>query len=327
MTTATISTQAPVNAPKTAKRRSFSLGKLLMAVFTLGAISGLLGQIGSFDDVGAALARADWTWVAVALAASALTFPIAAVGVRAGLASKLPLAPFTALQLSSKFANLVTPAGVGSTALNVRFMQRHGVDATSAITADVATSIVSAIGELLLVAVCFRFVGTRFNLGELPAGTGRVILIVLLVVGIVVAIVSRVPKVRTAVMPHLRRAWSTIVRLAKSPRDTLLIAASAVLTNLLFSTCLALCLRAYGGELPFATIVVVNWAASTLGGLSPTPGGLGVAEAGLVAGLTAAGIPTDTAVAAALTHRLLTFWLPPIAGWIAMRRLQRAELI
>ena len=74
------------------------------------------------------------------------------------------------------------------------------------------------------------------------------------------------------------------MRLAKSPRDTLLIAASAVATNLLFSTCLALCLRAYGGELPFATIVVVNWAASTLGGLSPTPGGLGVAEAGLVAG-------------------------------------------
>jgi len=46
-----------------------------------------------------------------------------------------------------------------------------------------------------------------------------------------------------------------------------------------------------------------------------------------VAGLTAAGISADTAVATALTHRLLTFWLPPVAGWIAMRRLQRAELI
>ena len=76
-----------------------------------------------------------------------------------------------------------------------------------------------------------------------------------------------------------------------------------------------------------ATLIVVNWAATTLGGISPVPGGLGVAEAGLVAGLTAAGVPSDLAVAAALTHRLLTFWLPPVAGWLAMRRLQRAELI
>ena len=100
-------------------------------------------------------------------------------------------------------------------------------------------------------------------------------------------------------------------------------------TNLLFAACLALCLRAYGGELPFATVVLVNWGQppSAARPRRPTPGGLGVAEAGLVAGLTAAGIPTDTAVAAAFTHRLVTFWLPPIVGWFAMRRLQRAELI
>jgi undecaprenyl-diphosphatase len=314
--------EKPVN-----KRRRISIGTIITIVFTFGAINGLLGQIGSFRDIGSALARAEWTWVIVALACCALTFPVSAIGVRAGLGTDLPLGPITSLQLTSKFANLVTPAGIGSTALNVRFMQRQGVDAASAITADVATSIVSGVAEIILVAACIHSARGRFHIDELPAGTGRAILIALLVVGVVVAIASRVPKLRSAVMPHLQRAWSTIVRRAKSPRSTLLIAASALFTNLLFAACLALCLRAYGGELPFATVVLVNWGAATLGSMSPTPRGLGVAEAGLVAGLTAAGIPTDTAVAAALTHRLVTFWLPPIAGWFSMRRLQRAELI
>jgi uncharacterized protein (TIRG00374 family) len=53
----------------------------------------------------------------------------------------------------------------------------------------------------------------------------------------------------------------------------------------------------------------------------PVPGGLGVTEVGLVTGLTAAGVPSPTAVAAVLTYRLITFWLPPVPGWFATRHL------
>jgi undecaprenyl-diphosphatase len=252
---------------------------------------------------------------------------VSALGVRAGLGSNLSLGPLTSLQLSSKFANLVTPAGLGSTALNVRFMKRQGVDATSAITADVATSVVSGAAELLMVALCLRAARHRLNIGELPAGTGKTVLLVVLALGVIVAIVSRVPKLRAKVMPHLRRAWATVLRLARSPRNTLLIAGSAVVVSGLFAVCLGLAARAYGVDVPFATLVVVNWGATTLGSVSPVPGGLGVAEAGLVAGLTAAGVPADLAVATALTHRLVTFWLPPVAGWFALRSLQRQELV
>lgn len=65
----------------------------------------------------------------------------------------------------------------GSTALNVKFMQRQGVKATSAVTADLATSPVAGVAEIILVAICVRFATTAFHLGELPPGTGRAILI------------------------------------------------------------------------------------------------------------------------------------------------------
>ena len=49
-----------------------------------------------------------------------------------------------------------------------------------------------------------------------------------------------------------------------------------------------------------------------IGGTVPVPGGAGVVEAGLIAGLTSAGVPEDAAVAAVFIQRLFTACLPPI---------------
>lgn len=62
-------------------------------------------------------------------------------------------------------------SGVGSTALNVRFLPHHGLDATTAITSDVAMSVVSGVAEVLLVGICVALVGRRLDVGELPEGT------------------------------------------------------------------------------------------------------------------------------------------------------------
>jgi uncharacterized membrane protein YbhN (UPF0104 family) len=64
-----------------------------------------------------------------------------------------------------------------------------------------------------------------------------------------------------------------------------------------------------------------------IGGAVPVPGGMGVAEAGLIAGLTAAGIPQDQAVAAVLMQRAFTSYLPPIWGWLTLAWMRRREYI
>ena len=46
----------------------------------------------------------------------------------------------------------------------------------------------------------------------------------------------------------------------------------------------------------------------------PVPGGMGVVEAGLIGGLTSAGVPQDQAIAAVFIQRLFTAYLPPI--WV-----------
>ena len=93
--------------------------------------------------------------------------------------------------------------------------------------------------------------------------------------------------------------------------------------QVLSSLCLLSCLLAYGGRLSFVEIVFVNTSASFLASLVPVPGGVGIAEAALIAGLTAFGIPAEIATATVITHRLFTSYLPPIWGSQAMKWLVR----
>jgi glycosyltransferase 2 family protein len=88
-----------------------------------------------------------------------------------------------------------------------------------------------------------------------------------------------------------------------------------------------MCVRAFGGSAPIASVAVVYLTGSALGSLVPTPGGLGAVEAALSAGLTAAGLPGAAAVSSVLLFRLLTFWLPVPAGWAALKYLERRQAL
>jgi uncharacterized protein (TIRG00374 family) len=72
---------------------------------------------------------------------------------------------------------------------------------------------------------------------------------------------------------------------------------------------------------------LINTLASLLSGVLPIPGGIGVMEAAISAGLIAAGVPEAAAVSAAVTFRLVTFYLPPTWGAYAMRVLRRREYL
>jgi uncharacterized protein (TIRG00374 family) len=64
-----------------------------------------------------------------------------------------------------------------------------------------------------------------------------------------------------------------------------------------------------------------------LGGVAPVPGGVGVVEAGMIAGFIAAGIPQDAATVTVFVQRLFTAYLPPLWGWMSLMWLRRRELI
>ena len=97
------------------------------------------------------------------------------------------------------------------------------------------------------------------------------------------------------------------------------------MSQVCFSLTLGACVRALHYQVPLSGLILINVVVGLFAGLLPVPGGIGVAEAGLTLGLTRAGIPTDTALAIALTNRFCTFYLPPFWGyrcyrWLVDRR-------
>jgi uncharacterized protein (TIRG00374 family) len=77
---------------------------------------------------------------------------------------------------------------------------------------------------------------------------------------------------------------------------------------------LVACLRAVGAE-PNPSLVLLAYVAASLLGMIPfTPGGLGFVEAGLVGMLVLAGVGATDAAVATLAYRLVSFWLPIPAG-------------
>jgi undecaprenyl-diphosphatase len=84
---------------------------------------------------------------------------------------------------------------------------------------------------------------------------------------------------------------------------------------------------AFGHSVPVFAVLTVFVLGQTFGHIIPAPGGLGAVESLMVGGLVALGIPPTTSVAAVLTSRLLTYWLPVLPGIATFRYLQHRRII
>lgn len=101
--------------------------------------------------------------------------------------------------------------------------------------------------------------------------------------------------------------------------------------SLLARTCAAQCSGAFillislrslgvGDELGIIEFARVYFVAQLLGSFIPTPGGVGVVEAGLTGALVAAGVDVRLALAAVLVYRLITYVLPIVVGFVLYLR-------
>ena len=302
---------------------------LIMIATLTGAFYFLLPQLANIDDSVTALRSANWAWLAGAVATSGLTYVGAAVGLAGGVQTPVPLAPTTFAQLASSFVNRVTPANVGGMALNVRYLQKSGVPPTEAVTAIGLNVLAGAIVHIGLLFVFFAWAGRSGSGFALPSSS--TLLVVLAVVLALVGIIAATRRGRrfavTTVFSNLKRSLGVIGSVARSPKRMLALFGGSTLVTLAYIAALACACNAFDAGVGLAQVGAVYLGASIIAAAAPTPGGLGAMEAALVAGFTAVGVDGGIAVAAVLSYRLATFWLPILPGWISFNVLDRRNLI
>lgn len=269
------------------------------------------------------LSTAEWKWAGIALIASALTY-FASTALLLSFIS-VPVNRFRALQaqLAASFATLVTPPTLGSVAVNIRFLNRAGVSGPAAATAVGVSQVVIFFIHVLLLVVFGVVAGTQTDFSFRPS---RITLVIFVVIFALLILGFSINQVRNWILnktrPIFSQAGPTLAIIAQQPQRLLLSVLSSISLNFAYIVAFYSSLNAFGSEISFATAAFVYLAGATLGQAAPTPGGIGAVEAALVAGLTASGIPSGTALSGVLLYRVVTFWLPVLPGWYAFANLQ-----
>ena len=300
---------------------------LVTLVATVAAAYLLAGELARVS-LGHVLRAADLRWGVVALALSAVTYVGAALELSGFVAERLNFTRTLLAQLAGSFVTLVTPAAVGSVALNIRYLQRRKIPAPVAAASVGVSQVMAFVLHILLLVVSIAIAGAADKHPFRPPTWSYFVLAGLVVLaGVVIAVPAGRRLLRARVQPMLGQVLPRLLEVAQQPRKLAEGLGGALLLTVANILCLAACVQAFHGSAAIAGIAVVYLTGSALGSIIPTPGGVGAVEAALTAGLVATGLHGTEAASAVLLFRLLTFWLPVPFGWAALSYLERQGAI
>jgi uncharacterized membrane protein YbhN (UPF0104 family)/tRNA A-37 threonylcarbamoyl transferase component Bud32 len=299
---------------------------IAMVVGLLFALWVILVQIGSLSELIDTLASANWAWVVVCALLTQSTQLAYACTTIGSVEEKVPLVPAVLMQYAIAFTNLVLPTSAASTVMNIRFLQKQGCSIPVATSSGVMCGLSGTVSQFVLFFFTALAVGQSAAIDHVAGSgndDGKLILVAVVIAAVVVGVVFAVPRLRrfarSKVWPQIvsgaRNLWGVLT----TPRQLVLVLGGSFGAQLLNSLGLGAALMAYGGHLSFGELVVTVTGAGFVSSLVPVPGGIGVAEASLIALLTAFGVGPETASAAVVTYRLFTAYLPPIPGSYATK--------
>jgi uncharacterized protein (TIRG00374 family) len=313
------------------------LWKVLRYFFgiVVGAVVLLLiaGQRGDLIAAGHQVSHVNAAWLGAAIAAEAMSLWMYAYlqhrVLRLG-GAMVSLPPLMLLSLANDaIADSVPGEPVVSSAYRYRFYRTHGVSGAAAGWAVFTVWIGQIVGMslLMLLGVVVALAGAT---GAAETGITVVGLAILTVALALLIRRDLLMRLAGALMRGARRVTghprgaigaridATLLRMREIPLSARSTAGVVVIgTGLWFFDflCLVCGFAAVQAPIPWYGVLLAYGTAQVVGSLPVVPGGLGIVEGSLAVVLTAYGTAWVPAIAAALTYRLVSFWLAIAVGW------------
>jgi uncharacterized membrane protein YbhN (UPF0104 family) len=297
---------------------------LIVALLTLYV---LVPRLSSFRNSFTTLLKADFVYIGLSIIFWLATFSFAALVYK--LIAQKPLLYWRTLfiQLASGFTNRLAPLGAGAIAINTRYLVKSGHTPTQAGALVALNNLLGFIGNaiLLLAAIIFR-PDSIYNTLKIHIKLSEFLVVIIslcLLFGLIIITVigsKLIHKIRQASMLLLQSVFQRPGRLFL-----------ALLASMAITAGYTLVLYAMGLAFNVHISIIQSLVVLTLGVLAatitPTPGGVGGAEAGLVAGLISINVTSHQALTVALTYRFLVYWLPILPGLAAFQFALRRRYI
>jgi hypothetical protein len=327
-----------------------------MVAVTAVAITLLRDRLPGLDDVWRALTRGDRRWFAAAVVAEVVSIGFFAEQQRRllrafGVAMTIPRAESLAFARSAIAISL--PAGSAlSAGFAFRQFRLSGANRPVAATVMVLSGLASTLALVLLYLTGLLAAALGPTLGyarDHPRqlwGGAVAVSAVLAAVCVGAAIygrqerphASKRARIDAVLLGPLAHRWPRVGRMVKATRDALASIAEVprrhwntalLLAGLNWATdlaCLYFSVEAFGMTVSPTQLAALYLGIQVVRQIPVTPGGVGLIEASLLAGLLSAGAPEDGAAAAVLVYRLLSCWLIIPVGVLAWARLRRTPI-
>lgn len=308
-------------------RTSYLAGGLFIVIAAVGFYV-LAPQLHGLKDSWRALTTASWQLLLAAVVLSfAATFCSALVYYLLS-PRRLRLRDTWLVQLAGLFVNRALPGGIGGLGLNFAYLRARGIAPATSTAVVALNNLIGFIGHALLAVVLLSMAalsGLKLAVA-LPSGpmvTLIALLIGLLAVVVLLAVVfsARLRKAIKSQLHSLREQYR------RRPGRLLAAIAASCLLTLCNVLGLWLCCRAVHASVGFVAVFIVFTFGVAAMSATPTPGGLGGAEAALAAGLASQRIDVSLAVAAVLLYRLVSFWIGLPIGLLCFGVVQARHLL
>ena len=301
-------------------RTIFTIAVAFIAVFIV--VSSL-----NFSDLVSTVTSANPWWMAASAVLACLIWVGSAVPLIALSSEKLPFKDTLIAQVAASIITIVAPAGVGPAALNLRYLRKRRVPTAMAVTTVTLMQISQALITIILLILVMVSAGSSLSV-SVPYGT---ILAIVALVMVAVGVIVAVPKVRRwiwgKIQPTYQQVYPRLLWIVGQPRRLAAVVGGNLLMNIGYVGAFWTAMVAMGGSLNFSTVAITYLTANAAGSFIPSPGGIGTVETALTSGLTVAGVSSSVAIATALLYRLVTFYGRIPFGWLAMKYMEKKDLI
>ena len=317
----------------------------LIAFVAYGLISTLahVGLEALWDE----LKSANLAWMLTALILAPISQVPQAFSTLGASVRDMVFVPVLMLQYAIQFIQLAVPSSAARVALEVRFFQRNGVETGAALSIGLIDSLSQFVIQVLLILIITVSGLASLDLSDgsgssssssSSSGPSLLLLAAALILlgGIIALAIPRyrarireaIPRYRAAIRAQMSEGAKAL-RVLHSPSKVTMLFLGNFVAQMMLAMILGICLRAFGESesVSFAGLVLVNTMVALFAGFMPVPGGMGVSEAALTAGLVALGVPNAVAMSTAIAYRLVTFYLPPIWGSLATRWLKQHQYL
>ena len=221
------------------------------------------------------------------------------------------------------------PGGIGGVSINSLHLKKTGLTIEQSVGVVLTNNLIGIFANILLVTGAILIRPETRNILFSNITSSQLVIIVIALSGIVVLVqwLLHARSTRTEVLKTTRQWKSILLRLFRSPSRLTAVIGIALAITLLHALMLDFAAFALLVDVSLADAIIATSFGVAIGGIVPTPGGIGGVEAGITAAFVVLGYDAAAAASIAVLFRVATYWQPILPGIFAYLYLRERKLL